>query len=215
MVALMCGCCCNDEYKIISDFSFNYDLVTPVSLDIPRYDRSHPGCYDFLVNFGSIKNDGSFTDSSLFSLYFYSFFNNFYRRDYIFFKHFLETTHIPFNGDTQFVPYYPDLSKSTIILWASHLLPEHLSAIYNHLCSYLPQINALLDDYADYLRDLPKYPQMPTNYPIQFYNLIKSRFLDNPRIIFNFVANVRVCVRCDKRGNFKSFEFLSFEIKDL
>jgi hypothetical protein len=215
MVALMCDCCCKDEYTIISDFSFRYNLVTPVFLDIPRYDGSHPGHYDLFVNFGHLDNEGRFVRSSEYGLYFHSFLNGFYQRDYIFFKRFLETNHISFDGKTQFFPYYPDLSKSSIIFWFSHLLPEHLLAVYNHLCSYLPQINVLLDDYVNFLRGLPKYPDMPTDYPIQFFNLIKSRFLDNPRVIYNFSVNVRVCVRCDKRGNFKSFEILSFEIKDL
>lgn len=213
MVALMCDCCCKDKSFLIFDIPFYYNLTTPLSLDVPSYDSQHYGHYNFLINFGGLKQQGNillndFYVSRSYGLYYYSFRNDFLGRNRIFFDDFWTNAPSPFDGQTHFL--YPNL-----YFYASNLPFEYLSLIYDHLCSFKPQINSLLDGYVDYLRSLPKYPDMPTEYPGEFFNLIKPRFLDNPRLLYNFVANVRICVRFDEKKLFKSLEILSFEIKDL
>lgn len=212
MVALMCDCC-KDKSFLIFDLPFYFNLTTPLSLDVPSYDSKHYGCYNFPISFGGLKQQGKILLNDFFVSHFtvlsYSSFNNdFLGRDSVFFGRFFDNIPIPFDGQTHFL--YPDL-----YFYFAHLPFEYLSLIYDHLCSFKPQINSLLDGYVDYLRSFPKYPDMPTEYPVEFFDLIKHRFLDNPRLIYNFVANVRICVRFDEKKLFKSLEILSFEIKDL
>jgi len=213
MVALMCDCCCKDKSFLIFDIPFYYNLTTPLSLDIPSYDSRHYGHYNLSIAFGGLKNQGNillddFFVSSYYGLYYSRFNNAFFGRNRIFFADFWANAPSPFDGQIGFS--YPSL-----YFYPSHLPFEYLSLIYDHLCSFKPQINSLLDDYVDYLRSLPKYPDMPTESRWDFFDIIKPRFLDNPRLIYNFVANVRICVRFDEKKLFKSLEILSFDIKDL
>ena len=215
MVALMCDCCCDDDYIIIRDFSFSHSLCSPVLFELPRYDIAHPGCYILNFVFGSVDANGSIRYDAFNNIWYYSFLNDFYKRDSLFFNRFLNASYVPFDGLTQFFPFHSDLRSSTINFFFSNLPSEYRMVVYNHLCSFLPDINSMLDSYINYLRGLPNYPSMPTKYPNQFLGLIESYFIDNRRIIYNFVVNVRVCVHCSKTGKFKSFEILSLEIKDL
>lgn len=213
MVALMCDCC-KDGSTVISDFSYSYSLTTPVYLDIPVQDLNHYGynghyLYYYLpVTFG-FSSKGIFRPIHMYNLTFSSYSGDFLGRDRLPpLQPVNEVNHIPFDGSTQFV-------NSSIYFYISNLLPEHLSAIHSHIRSFSTEVNSLLDDYINFLRGLPEYPDIPTGYSGHLYNLVRPYFLDNPRVIYNFSVNVRVCVHTDKKGLFKSFEILSFEIKDL